>query len=419
MKNIIKPLLIGGLQNLWQVGLVYPLNLLANIYFIIKARFKIHTTLDMVVATYVLCGIVSFIAGTFLAFIDGLNSIIILNAFKSFLVFMGVLVFFGAYQLQIDDLFEVASSLFGYTAIAILLTYIYLYLHSDLSIYQMRGAISWCSGWPQRWVVFAIVGHFVYLCRFDSFGEKSDLGFALIFLVILMLSGTRSAALGVIFGYISLGLFSRKDFFRLILIVVFFAAVILVFSAEMQSAFRINEFSELEGADSNGSINYRIQNLWPGIIDSLDSVRIVFGWGHAGVAYIPHKYFINQSQMSDIAGAESGSAESQYFDVLVRQGMVGLLLFLLILALGLCYSYRLYKSERVSNHRYLWKASIPWQVAIIFHGITTETLRLPLYSLFYFLFLGILSNGYYQLNRGRGAPIDFERKNSTFGVSNA
>jgi hypothetical protein len=60
-----------------------------------------------------------------------------------------------------------------------------------------------------------------------------------------------------------LGLFSRKDFFRLILIVVFFAAVILVFSAEMQSAFRINEFSELEGADSNGSINYRIQNLWP------------------------------------------------------------------------------------------------------------------------------------------------------------
>jgi O-antigen ligase len=166
-------------------------------------------------------------------------------------------------------------------------------------------------------------------------------------------------------------------------------ATAVTFSDEIQDAFRLNEITEYYDSDETGSsMHYRTLNIWPGIVKSLETARIAFGWGHAGLAFIPHKFFVDQSQMSDVPGEEVGSAESQYMDVLLRQGLVGLSLFLLILAFGLRYSYKLYKAEKDSNRRYLWKASIAWQVAIIAHGITVETVRLSLYSLFFSSFWG-------------------------------
>jgi len=190
----------------------------------------------------------------------------------------------------------------------------------------------------------------------------------------------------------------------IIFVVAFIASF---FVDEIQDAFRIQELTEYSSSDGadGSSMNNRLHNLWPGIFYSLGAARIPFGWGHVGLAYIPHEFFVDTSQLSNVAGEESGSAESQYMDVLLRQGVVGFIIFLAIHVYGFIYTYKLYKADLDATRRVLWKAALAWQAAIFVHGITVETTRLPLYSLFFFLFLGIVSNYYHRLIRNRNVDV--------------
>lgn len=405
MKNLNKAVLIGGLQNLWQIGAFYPLNLFAFVFFISRARFKIHTSMDVLIAGYVTAGSISLITGFLFNLSDGANSNLLLNSFKSFVVFLTVLVYYGAHDLATDDFFDPAMLVFGSTAIGILITYIYIYLTEPISFYLSRSAISWCSAWPQRWVVFCLIGHFFFLCRYVYTKKPIELIMTLIFLTVVFLSATRSAVLGLIFGHLVLSLMGRRDFFRTAAITVVIVIIASFFVDEIQDAFRINEITEYsseDGADGS-SMNNRVHNLWPGIINSLGAVRIPFGWGHAGLAFIPHEFFVDTSQLSQASGEEIGSAESQYMDVLLRQGVIGLFLFLAINISGIIYSYKLYIIDPNPKRQALWKASFAWQFAIFVHGITVETTRLSLYNLFFFLFLGIASNSYRRLISQRKA----------------
>jgi O-antigen ligase len=92
-------------------------------------------------------------------------------------------------------------------------------------------------------------------------------------------------------------------------------------------------------------------------------------------------------------------------DVLLRQGVIGLLIFVTIHLYGFIYSFKLFKLDPDLKRRVIWKAALAWQAAIFVHGITVETTRLPLYNLFFFLFLGIVSNYYYLLIRRRNPYV--------------
>jgi len=186
MKDLRKIVLIGGLQNLWQLGALYPLNLLATVYYISRARFKLHTTLDVLIAGYAVAGFISFITGFILILVGGAESNLLLNSFKSFFVFLSVLVFFGAYRLQVEEFFDLSMLVFGVTVIAILGTYLYIFSTEPLSLYLSRSAISWCSGWPQRWVMFCLVGHFLMLCRYDCTRNRIDFILSLMFLAAVL-----------------------------------------------------------------------------------------------------------------------------------------------------------------------------------------------------------------------------------------
>ncbi|QWD00757.1 O-antigen ligase family protein [Polynucleobacter paneuropaeus] len=402
-KSINRLILVGGLQNLWQLGAIYPLNLVATLYFISKARFKINNSLDALIGGYFLAGLISIFSGLIIALFDEMYLKLFPNAFKSFFVFSWVLVFFGAYNFKIEDFYKIVLWLIGATSIGIFFSYLYIYLNQEVSLYQTRSMISWCSGWPQRWVMFSIIGHFVFLCRYENCRRIFDLILSIICLTITILSATRSAVIGVVAGYLVLSVLSRKNLLFILGIVLITSLLGSFFIDQIQDALRISEiieYSPSQGADGS-SLNNRIHNLWPGIIDSLGISRIPFGWGHVGVAYIPHSFFLDTRELSDIPGQELGTAESEYMDILLRQGVVGLFLFLMILILGIKYAYQLYRLDEDQNRRTFWKASLAWQVGIVVHGITVETIRLPLYNLFFFLFLGIISNSYYQLTTGR------------------
>lgn len=402
MNRIKTFVLIGGLQNLWQLGLYFPLNVLATIYFIFKARFKIHTSLDFLVALYISAGVISLITGFVITVIDIGDSEILLNSFKSFLIFLGVIVFFGAHELRIDELFKVLMWVVSFISIALLVNYGYIFLYDPISFYSSRGAISWLFGWPQRWVMFALIGHFVFLCRYDFTRSMIDLSMSLVLLTIILLSGTRSAAIGLIAGHMILSVLSKRDLLRSLVVLALVGLTIGIFFDEFSDSFRFEEVQEYTQSDNEGgSVEYRLNNLWPGIVDSLGVARIPFGWGHAGLAYIPNSYFPDASQLGNLPGEKAGSAESQYMDVLLRQGLIGLLIFLAILFYGFLYACKTYKYETDPESRALWKTSLAWQVAIMLHGISVETLRFPIYSLFFFLFLGILSNDYRRLSKLR------------------
>ena len=407
-RNLVNRLmLVGGLQNLLQLGVLYPLNLLATVYYISRARFKLHTSLDFLIAGYISAGLISLVTGFIFALIGGAESNLLLNSFKSFFVFLSALVFFGAYRLKVEEFFDLAMLVFGVTVIAILGTYIYIYFTESLSLYQTRSAITWCSGWPQRWVMFCLVGHFLFLCRDDSTQKKIDLILSFFFLAAVLLSATRSAVLGLVVGYMVLSILTRRDLLRAVTIIFLITFIASFFVDQIHDAFRINELTEYSSSDGadGSSMNNRIHNLWPGIINSLGAARIPFGWGHVGLAYIPHEYFVDTSQLSNIVGEEFGSAESQYMDVLLRQGVIGLLIFVTIHLYGFIYSFKLFKLDPDLKRRVIWKAALAWQAAIFVHGITVETTRLPLYNLFFFLFLGIVSNYYYLLIRRRNPYV--------------
>jgi hypothetical protein len=407
MINLRKIVLVGGLQNLWHLGALYPLNLLATVYFISRARFKLNTSLDFLIAAYISAGVISFITGFIIAIIEGADPNLLLNSIKSFVVFLTILVFFGANKLQIEEFFDLAMLVFGMTVIGILGTYLYIFFTEPISLYLTRSSITWCSGWPQRWVMFCLIGHFLFYCRYDNTRKKIDLILSFMFIAAILLSATRSAVLGLVAGYIVLSILTSRDLLRAAILIFFIVFIASFFVNEIQDAFRIQELTEYSSSDGadGSSMNNRIHNLWPGIIDSLGAARIPFGWGHVGLAYIPHDYFVDTSQLSNISGEESGSAESQYMDVLLRQGLIGFILFIVIHFYGIIYSYKLYNLDFDSKRRVLWKAALAWQAAILVHGITVETTRLPLYSFFFFLFLGIVSTYYHLLARQRDPDV--------------
>ena len=380
-------ILLLGLQNIIQIGLVYPFHILAVVYFSLKIKFKIKTHLDLILVLYISAGIISLVLGIILAFYYNYISDVSIQFLKSFFVFMTCIVFFGVSKLTIEEFIKVSIWLFGITSLFILLSYLYLFATESFSLYQLRGQINWSTGWPQRWVMFAIIAHFMFYSKYHYSKYKIDLLMALITLSIILLGGTRSALLSLVVGHIIFSFFTKKDFVRFLILLFVSGITVFIYWSEFSDAFRIastlNYFnSEVENTSSLG---YRLNSLWPALIGSLDSSRILFGWGHIGAASIPNLGF--------------NTSESQYIDVIIRQGIIGIVLYLSVLFTGIYYAYKLYKIDKNINTIWIWKASVVWQVAMLFQGITVETVRYSLYGLFYFLFLGILSTYYYKRKR--------------------
>ena len=145
------------------------------------------------------------------------------------------------------------------------------------------------------------------------------------------------------------------------------------------------------------SLGYRINGLWPAVVKSINGPRFAFGWGHIGVSYIPYGFF---DHLSEFKYAEA-SCEGQYIDVLQRQGFVGLFFFVSILVTGIIYSNRLACMSTERSEYIFWLSSLAWQVGALSQAGTTETTRFPMYSLFYFLFLGMMSNQYRLANKDK------------------
>lgn len=395
--NIRPIVLSAGIQNIVQAGLLYPINFLSSLYLIFTSKIRIKTTLDAIMALYIAAGILSFVVNIIPNLVLDVNMVI--HSVKSFLVFMTVLVYYSGSRYSPAEFYKAGMWIIVPISMAILVHSLYLVTIGGISWYPARLMVTWASGWPQRWVMFVIIGFFYSISAMR--GKIWPKFLALIFFSLIIISGTRSAFIGLFMGYFVFLIYSKN--IKNIVIFMFFLVLLIVFVGmyleEVTELFRFMEVmsvldNETGTVDAESSIGYRLVVLWPNILKSIYSERFIFGWGHVGVSYLPEYMFYG----TDIPIGEA-SAESQYFDVLQRQGVIGFIFFIIILFYGIYLSHKMSKRATGTKNHGFWIGSIAWQVAIFMHGVTVETVRYPPYSLFYFVFLGMLSYQYNNLEQ--------------------
>lgn len=130
----------------------------------------------------------------------------------------------------------------------------------------------------------------------------------------------------------------------------------------------------------NSSEGYRFLILSM-ILDYLNSNNF-FGSGFLGIWYINSPEFTSKVILGFI-----GSAHSQYFDVLIRTGYVGLLLYLYILFRILFYFFRF-------NKPIFWGL-----ISIFFYSFFHETFKMSYGSFLFAFLISIYSNNYYEYEK--------------------
>ena len=383
-KKIDQIMLALGLQNLVQLGLFFPLNFFSFVYFILKFKLKIRNNLDLLIILLFLFGIISY-------FFFILRSVspdpffkdVFFNATKSFFVSSLIFVYFSKHSLNIEDFYKSVLIVITLITSLILIHFIYLKFSTSLNIYQLRGQIPWAKGWPQRFSIFCLVGFFIFWYKFNLTSKYIYLFFSLIFFFAIFVSLTRSVIFSLIIAQLLTIFFSKKNFRNTIILYIFFFIISFAFDINFKLFLRLHEIFEFTTA-SKASLGYRINFILPDIIKTTDIIEIFSGRGHLGIAFQykgEFSYFYK-------------SLESQYIDTFYRLGLIGLLLYVLIFLCGIYYTYKIIKKSTDHKIKNLFQGSLSWQIAAMLNGLTVETIRLPLYALFYFLFLGILSKYY-------------------------
>jgi hypothetical protein len=383
VKNFDKIILALGLQNILQVGLFYPFNILAIFYFIFKIKITTNNNLDKYIITYFFTGLISLIIFFFSLFVryDENVTTLIFNSLKSFTVFLFFLVYFGTYNLNIKDFFKVVNFVTILISFCICAHYLYLFIFTDFSFYQMRGQILWASGWPQRYVIFCLISFFIFWFKFQTSSRFIDLLFSQICFIAILMSGTRSIIFSLIFTQIVTLFISKKNFRNTLALYFVLLFLIFYFKINIIENFRIFELINFNLEEDDSSLGYRVNVLLPDILKSFEYYEYVFGKGHIGPAYLNLDEF----------KAQYKSLESQYLDTFFRTGLSGLFFYTVIMFTGIIYTNNILKKNLNFEIKYLLQGSVAWQIAATIHGITVETIRYPLFALFYFLFLGIIS----------------------------
>ena len=245
----------------------------------------------------------------------------------------------------------------------------------------MRGQISWASGWPQRYVIFCLISFFIFWFKFQTSSRFIDLLFSQICFTAILMSGTRSIIFSLIFAQIVTLFISKKNFINTLALYFVLLFLIFYFKIDVIKNFRITELINFNLEEHDSSLGYRVNTLFPDVLKSFEYYEYVFGKGHIGIAYLS----------LDESKAQYQSLESQYLDTFFRTGLLGLFFYTVIIFTGIIYTNKILKKNLNIETKYLLQGSVAWQIAAILHGITVETIRYPLYYLFYFLFLGIIS----------------------------
>jgi O-antigen ligase len=212
-------------------------------------------------------------------------------------------------------------------------------------------------------------------------------------LLAVLLSLTRAAYIQL---FISAALLFMKDirryFFRtaaaLILVLVIATLVARAYREtgvvkQITSRFELLlDVKAQSKEDESGS--FRIE-MWGFLIQKLlaDPVRLAIGYGQLGPTFVARE-FVPTASIS-----VGNNAHNQYLDIVVREGIIGLFIFLFIYykAIRLGFS----RGNTTTSAGIFLLANSFGLVGVFFYGFFHETFRYPLFGFYFWIYLGFLS----------------------------
>lgn len=227
--------------------------------------------------------------------------------------------------------------------------------------------------------------------------------------LVVLLSLTRASYLQLVVGVLFILYFAgRKHPKRaLVLVVITVIAVFLVVlylpehanTSLLISRFRLLLDVRTEfGSDYSGT--FRL-NMWKELASRLSDVpaRWITGYGQLGASFVAGRV----SYESAGGGlAVTASAHSEYFDSLIRNGLVGLVLFLVLLYRMIAFGMVRLKAVAEEARPLLLAHSVAL-IGVFFYGLFHETLRYQQFAFYFWFYAGILSN-FMQAGRAGDSP---------------
>ena len=233
---------------------------------------------------------------------------------------------------------------------------------------------------------------------------KSKNGFLLFYvrlisviaLLLMVISLTRSVYIALTLDFLILIFFYKGK--RLIVWSLILLILVLIVNTYLNIFDQVgNRFSfmidSIISPNIDHSASYRI-SIWGFIYEYIvsDLKNLFFGSGQLGVAYIQGKILVLGNEYVPM------SAESQYFDVLLRGGVVGLFVFLYIFFRSIKLSWQLTKLE--IQDRWIYVAIFIWLFTMIPYNLFSESLRhIEIGVLFYVVFGFLVSQSSYLKKR--------------------
>jgi O-antigen ligase len=211
-------------------------------------------------------------------------------------------------------------------------------------------------------------------------------------LLAVIFSLTRAAYIQIFISFVILFMQeTRRYFFRGLLVVVLFLSVGFIsfrVFGELSSVKQITSRIELlldvkaqSQEDNSGS--FRLE-MWKFLANKLldDPLRLMIGYGQLGPTHVAREFVSSD-------GTTGNNAHSQYLDIVVREGLIGLFLFLWICYRLLTLGFSI-KGASADQKIFIAANSIAL-AGVMFYGIFHETFRYPLFGFYFWLYAGIAS----------------------------
>ena len=212
--------------------------------------------------------------------------------------------------------------------------------------------------------------------------------------VLVALSLTRAAYIQWIFSLLIYLFIFKKDivkinFFLALMVILIMPSIWMAYSIDFYELIseRFNMLlNPVKLASGEESANIRIL-IWKSIINELssDPFHLLFGYGQLGSSYMD---ISNSTLSGNYVGGTS--AHSQYFDTLVRSGVVGMLFEILIFIYAIKRSIDL---KEISSMPYFFGAHASALIGILFFGIFHETIRWQMFGFYFWFYAGLIAYG--------------------------
>jgi O-antigen ligase len=266
---------------------------------------------------------------------------------------------------------------------------IVLFSQSSTDLYQVREVIG--QRLPFAIAYAGTLGMVYY--RFGKGNKNILLMFVLLSLLSVILSLTRAAYIQLFISFaILFAAEIKKYFFRGIVVVALLLGVLGItynFTKEDPFVKQVADRLELmldvkRQSEKDPSGAFRLE-MWKFLIGKIsnDPVRMIIGYGQLGPTLVAQEFVSSD-------GTTGNNAHSQYLDILVREGIVGLFLFLRICFKLVFGGYARDLEFSKKGHLFLFANSIALS-GLLFYSFFHETFRYPLFGFYFWIYAGMFS----------------------------